>query len=482
LSGYFGRDVFGSSFGFDWGNATTSLRWNHVFNNKLFLNTTAYYSNYDYKLGTNLRNNSADSFSWSSNIVSYSLKPDFTFYITPNNSLTFGGQAIYFTFKPGLAIAKSAGETREFGQAAKFASETSAYIGNELKAGPKLSLQYGLRYSYYNYLGKGDAYEFVPQIYYIDEPARRRPILDVKSFKTGETIKSYGNFEPRFSMNYNMNTSTSLKLSYNRTAQYMHLMSNTAASTPLDVWTPSTNNIKPQLADQVALGVFKNFGENVNDYETSVELYYKDMYNQIDYIDNSDLFLNNFFEGDLLFGKGRAYGAEFYIKKNQGNLTGWTSYTLSRTERKIEGVNSNEWFPSRFDRTHVLNIVAMYDLNKKWSLSGNFAFSSGVPYTLPRGKFTYETYILPDNQNSSRNDARVPNYHRLDLSATMQAKRGLFKKGSANWVYSIYNVYNRRNPFSIYFRRDPENTSQTQAVRLAIFGSIVPAVTYNFKF
>ncbi|MES2795947.1 MAG: TonB-dependent receptor [Bacteroidota bacterium] len=482
ISGYFGRDVFGSQFGFNWGNSTTSLRWNHVFNNKLFLNTTAYYSNYEYQLGTNLRNNGKDSFEWNSNIISYSFKPDFTYYISPNNSLTFGGQAIYYTFKPGLAVATSAGETRTFGQADKFASEISAYIGNELKISPSFSMQYGLRYSNFDYLGEGYAYEFAPYIYKENENAQRRSMVNFKKYKSGQSIKRYGNWEPRFSANLQINSSSSLKLSYNRTAQYLHLMSNTAASTPLDIWTPSTNNIKPQIADQVAFGVFKNFGENLNDYETSVEVYYKKLQNQIDYIDNSDLFLNEYFEGDLLFGKGRAYGAEFYVKKNTGKFNGWVSYTLSRTERQVQGVNANKWFPSRFDRTHVTNVVAMYDINKRWSFSGNFAFYTGVPFSFPRGKFVYGNFILPDNENSSRNDSRVINYHRLDLSATLQAKKGPFKKGSANWVFSVYNTYNRRNAFSVYFRQNPDDSTITEAVKLSIFGSVLPAVTYNFKF
>jgi hypothetical protein len=482
LSGYFGRDVFGAQFGFNWGNSTTSLRWNHVFSNKLFLNTTAYYSNYDYQLGTNLKNNTKDSFEWNSNIISYSIKPDFTYYIGSSNSINFGGQVIYYTFKPGLAIAKSAGEVRSFGQAEKYAAEYSAYVGNELKAGKNIQLQYGLRYSLYNYLGKGAAYTFAPINIKPYTNAQRRPITDVKYFTKNQKIYDYGNLEPRLSANININKSSSIKLSYNRIAQYLHLMSNTAASTPLDIWTPSSNNIKPQIADQLALGFFKNFGENQNDYETSVELYYKKLQNQIDYIDNSDLFLNEFFEGDLLFGKGRAYGAEFYLKKNTGKLNGWVSYTLARTERLVPGVNAGRWYPSRFDRPHVLNTVAMYELNKRWQLSANFAYYTGVPFSFPRGKFYYDNFILPDNENSTRNDSRVSNYHRLDLSATLQAKRPLFRKGTANWVFSLYNAYNRRNAFSVYFRQNADNPQQTEAVKLSIFGSAVPAVTYNFKF
>jgi hypothetical protein len=481
LSGYFGRDVFGGDFGINWGNNTTSLRWNHIFNQRLFLNTTAYYSNYDYELGTNLKNDDKDSFNWQSNIISYSVKPDFTYYVSPNNSLTFGGQAIYYTFKPGLATATSAGEKNVFGAPSKFANEVSAYIGDELKLN-KLTLQYGLRYSHYNYLGKGTAYYFPNRPESGSDAAVRLLPTSTKEFSSGDKIQSYGNFEPRFSANLELNKLTSIKASYNRTAQYLHLLSNTAASSPLDVWTPSTNNIKPQLVDQVALGLFKNYGNNSNDYETSIEIYYKTMQNQIDYVDNSDLFLNATFEGDLVFGSGRAYGAEFYVKKNTGKFNGWVSYTASRTERQIIGVNSGNWFPSRFDRTHVASVVAIYDHSKKWSYSANFYLATGVPYTQPKGKFYYDYLALPDNGNSTRNDARVSPYHRLDVSATRQAKKGLFGKGSANWVFAVYNAYNRRNAFSQYFRTNPDDETKTEAVRLSIFGSFIPSVTYNFKF
>jgi hypothetical protein len=271
-----------------------------------------------------------------------------------------------------------------------------------------------------------------------------------------------------------------MKFSYNRMAQYLHLLSNTAAASPLDVWTPTTNNIKPQVANQLALGLFQNFKDNT--YEASVELYHKTMSNQVDYIQNSDLLLNELVEGDLLIGEGRAYGAEFYVKKAKGKLNGWISYTLSRSERKVLGINNSNWFPNRFDKTHVLNVVAIYDLKPRVSFSANFTYSTGTPATFPNSKFVWQGFALPHNFNDERNNSRIPPYHRLDLAATIKQKKKLFGKGEGEWVFSIYNTYNRRNPFSVFVRQNEDNPSQTEAVRYSVFGSIIPAVTYNFKF
>ncbi len=477
LSGYFGRDVFGADFGFNWGNATTTFRWNHVFNNKLFLNTTVFYSNYDYSLGTQRNDpNAKDSFNWSSNIINNSIKPDFSYYLNPKNTITFGGQATYYVFKPGLAIAKSAGETRTFGAPSKYGAEFATYIANEQKINDKLSLQYGLRYSYYQYLGKADSYT-------LDAPnttGDRRNVLKIIPFGDNEVIADYGNFEPRFAMNLGLGRNSSMKLSYNRTAQYIHLLSNTTASSPLDVWTPSSNNIKPQIADQVALGYFYNFKDN--DYESSVEVYYKDMQNQIDYVRGADLLLNPAAEADLIFGKGRAYGSEFYIKKNKGKFNGWISYTLARTERQMAGLNQGNWFPARVDKTHNISVVGIYDLNKKWSFSSNFTFFTGTPASFPTNKYIIQGVAIPHDYYDERNIYRISNYHRLDLAATLKPNRKLFKKGQGEYVFSIYNTYNRKNAFSEYVRQNPDDPSKTEAIRYAVFGSIIPAVTYNFKF
>ncbi|MDZ7936609.1 MAG: TonB-dependent receptor [Emticicia sp.] len=477
LSGYFGRDTFGSDFGFNWGNATTSFRWNHVFNNKLFLNNTIFYSNYDYALQSDLKEkNNQDAFRWKSNILTYSVKPDFTYYPNTKNTITFGGQLTYYTFNPGQAVAISGGVERQIGLADKFASEAAIYVGNEQKLTSKISLQYGLRYSLYNYLGKGNAFELSAS----NNDGERRNITKTTEYGWGKSIQQYGNFEPRFAANFSLGQDNSIKLSYNRLAQYIHLLSNTTASSPLDVWTPSSNNIKPQLADQYALGYFHNFSDNL--FETSVEIYYKDLYNQVDYVRNADLLLNPAVEADLLPGKGRAYGAEFYLKKVKGKFNGWISYTLARTERKVEGLNQNNWFPSRIDKTHNLSVVAIYDLNKRWTLSSNFSYSSGTPASFPTNKFVWQGYALPHNYYDTRNAYRIPASHRLDFAATRQTKYAFFKRGTGEWVFSVYNVYNRRNPFSVFVRQNETNPTQTEAVRYAVFGSVIPAVTYNFKF
>lgn len=476
-SGYFGRDVFGADFGFDWGNQTATARWNHIFNNKLFMNATAFYSNYDYGLESdrNNKNTSGDKFKWNSSITTKSFKPDFTYYLTPNNTITFGGQYLHYDSKPGEATASSNGEERNISILSRYADESSLYIGNDQKLNKWLSLQYGIRYSYFRNLGPGEAFEFQE----IAVGERKYPISE-KHYERNEVINQYGNWEPRFSAKIEVSPSASLKASYNRTAQYLHLLSNTAASSPLDVWTLSSKIIKPQLADQVALGWFQNFQDNT--YEASVEVYYKKLQNQIDYVRNSDLLLNKYFEGDLLFGNGRAYGTELYVKKNKGKLTGWFSYTLARTERKIEGINNNGWFPARFDKTHNLSVVALYQLNDRWSFSSNFAFNTGTPATFPTNRFEWGGWALPQNVNDSRNAARIPAYHRLDLGATLKSKKKLFGIGQGEWVFSVYNAYNRRNPFSMYVRQNEDNNLKTEAVRYAVIGSVIPAVTYNFKF
>src|SRR5690606_11342878 len=360
-SGYFGRDVFGGgSFGFEWGNATATARWNHIFSPKLFMNLTAYYSNYDYSLSAG-EETDVNAFIWKSRIISSSIKPDFTFYLSPNNQVTFGGQYIHYHAKPASAFAISENERIDLSQAPKYADESALYVGNEQKIGERLSLQYGLRFSLFRNLGPGIYYEYID----VDPGRRKQPVLPGESYSKGEVVKQYANWEPRLALNVGVTNTASIKASYNRTAQYLHLLSNTAASSPLDVWTLSSPDIKPQTADQVALGWFQNFADNA--YDFSVEVYYKKLYNQIDYVPSSDLLLNNYVEGDLLFGKGRAYGTEFYLKKNKGKLNGWISYTLSRTERQIETISNNNWFPARFDKPHHLNLVAIYDLNKRLS-------------------------------------------------------------------------------------------------------------------
>lgn len=473
LSGYLGRDVFGfgDDAGFNWGNATTTLRWNHLFSDKLFANVTAYYSNYDYMI--NFGSDATNKFDWDARIKNYSIKPEFNLFLTPKNQIRFGGQSILYNFEPGNAVGVSEGEVTDLTIPEKFAFEHALFIENEQELSTKLSVNYGLRFSLFSYIGEGTAYEFG-----VAAPGLRRPVTGATEYDQWENIKTHTNLEPRLSLKYQMTEDKSLKLSYNRMTQYIHLISNTAASTPVDIWTPSTNNIKPQLADQVAIGYFQNFDDNK--YEFSAETFYKKMSHLVDYIDGADILLNEFLEGDLLEGQGRAYGLELMMKKNKGKLNGWVSYTLSRSERQVEGINNDEWYASRFDQTHNLSITSFYDLNKRWSFSANFALISGTPTTLPTTRIQQQGYIIPINNNAARNNVRIPMYHRLDVSATLQGKKNSQRRWQGEWVFSIYNVYAKRNPFSIFTRQG--EASLTEAVRLSVIGNFIPSVSYNFKF
>lgn len=473
FSTYIGRDAFGAPGAkFDWGNQTATFRWNHLFSKKLFSNFTTYYSKYDYQLGFGTGKN---TFNWKSNIINYSIKPDFTYYINSKNTLTFGAVATYYIFSPGDAVSSDEGSTIQFGLPKKYALENAVYVENEQKVNDKLSLKYGIRVSNFNYIGKGSAITLERPV-----AAQRAVVTETKDYAKGEVIQSYNVPEPRFSANYKLSKMSSFKASYNRMSQYLHLISNTAASVPLDVWTPSTNNIKPQIADQVALGYFKNIGKGI-DYEISVETYYKALQNQIDYIDGADLLLNTQLEADLLSGKGRAYGLELYFKKNTGKLTGWVSYTLSKSERQVDGISKNQWYNNRFDRRHNLNIVASYELTKKWTLSSSFVLGSGTPTNLPNTKYSFQGIQgIPQNANDLRNNVTIKPYHRLDFSATYVHKKTA--KWESNWVFGVYNVYGRRNPFSYYTRTNPDNVMATQLIRYSVIGSIIPSVSWNFKF
>jgi hypothetical protein len=473
-SGYLGRDVFGSSiFSFNWGNTTATARWNHIFNQKLFMNITAFYSNYEYQLQFKAPN--GQGFKWNSNIVNYSVKPDFTYFLNSKNTIRFGAQALFYDFLPYKATGQFANGSVQFLSDHRYGVEYSAYIGNEHKILPRLTIEYGLRVSLYNYLGKGKAFIFGDTA--LNEPT---PLKETKLYKSGQVIQSYLNPEPRLSINYVINNVSSIKASYNRMAQYIQLISNTAASTPLDVYTIASNNLKPLVADQGSVGYFRNFRENM--FEASVELYFKYLKNQLDYIDNADLFINPTVENQLLQGLGRAYGSEFYLKKNKGKLTGWISYTLSKTERLVPGISNGDWFKSRYDRTHCLNTSVSYDLTKRWSVSANFIYLTGVPSTFPNSKIQVQNFNIPYNTTGERNNYRVTAYNRLDFGATYNFKKNERRRYKQTLVFSVYNVYNRRNAFSIFFRTKDGQPQQTEAVRLSIVGSIVPAITYNFNF
>ena len=483
ISSYVGRDVFkfDARQGFNWGNRTGTVRWNHLFNDRLFSNFTAIYSNYDYQLafGSDDRN----KFEWDSNVETYNFKPEFTYFVNTNNELSIGAELINYRFEPANAIGVSDGEITDITLPDKYAFEGALYVGNEQKIS-SLTLSYGLRYSLYSYYGPGDRYEFGEPIFSGD----RRPLISVSKVEGRESIKNYSSLEPRLSINILLGKSSSVKASYNRMTQYIHLLSNTAASSSLDVWTPSTNNIKPEIADAYVIGYFKNFKNNT--YEASIELYYKDLQNQIDYIDGADLLINKYLEGDLLTGIGRAYGLEFLFKKNRGRFNGWLSYTIGRSELKIDGINKFQWYPTRYDQTHNFKITSTYKISDRVQFSGNFVYLTGTPVTFPSSKFVIQGFVIPHNASNSRHQFRIPDYHRLDFSVTIKGreekKNGKVRKNDSELIIGVYNVYNRRNPFSIYFSQGDGMVTDSyvpgEVTRLSIIGSFVPSITYNFKF
>ena len=481
LSGYLGRDNFFLSDlgGFEWGNQTVSARWNHLFSEKLFSNVTAYYSNYDYEIKFG-DDTGANRFDWDAQIVTYGLKSDFSWFISPKNQIRFGGQLLAYEFEPGNAQGITEGEVANISVSTRYALEGGLYLENELTVSNRLKVDYGLRFSYFDYTGKGDAYFFEE-----NPEGGRKTLTGSESFDQWESIENYGNLEPRFSLRYTLSSKSSIKASYARTAQYIHLVSNTTASTPVDIWTPSTNNVQPQIGDQYSLGYFRNFANN--QIEASVELYYKDMDNLVEYIDGADLILNERLEGDLIEAEGRAYGLEFLLEKKNGPLTGWLSYTLSRSERQAPSINNGEWYPSRFDQTHNFSIAGFYELNKRWTFSATWVYNTGTPTTFSTSRFYQQGYLVPHNATNARNNVRLPDYHRLDISATLNSKEKPNKRWKSYWVFSVYNLYNRRNPFDIFFRQEqvrPQigETINSEAVRLSVIGNFIPSVSYNFSF
>ncbi|MCB9225287.1 MAG: TonB-dependent receptor [Crocinitomicaceae bacterium] len=466
LSGYMGRDVFafGEFFRIDWGNATIATRWNHVFNDKLFMNTTATFSNYDYYLG---QPTGLDAYEWTSNIKDFYLKSDFTYYINPNHTLKFGGLGSYHIIDPGSA--KGVGESilDEFVVPKTNALEYAAYVSHKVSVGKRFNAEYGLRFSAFQNIGATTYYTY-------DDLHKLKDTVNVAK---GEIYNTYFGLEPRAGVTFVINEATSLKASYNRTRQYVHLASNSTATSPLDIWFPSSPNVKPQLADQIAMGYFQNFYKDM--FQASVEVYYKQMKNAIDFKDHATLLLNPYLERELRFGRAFAYGSEFLIKKNKGNLTGWISYTLSRTQKKIDGINNNELYFAKYDKTHDLAVIVSYNLKDRWNFSSNFVYSTGAAVTMPIGKMEYMGMTVPIY--SERNGKRMPNYHRLDIAVAYNPKKNDDRRWKSEWVLSVYNVYNRANPYNITFKSDANDPTKTKAEMLYLFG-IVPSITYNFTF
>jgi len=485
ISGYFGRDVFNlnKSFVNTYGNSVLNLRWNHLFDEKLFSNMSFIYSDYYYGLKLDII-----GFNWDSGIKNYNFKYDFKHYLSNKIKLTYGNNSIYYDFNPGRIEPSNDNSSINPEQLAKkYAFESAFYVDAEHELSKKITVSYGLRYSMFYRLGEQtlNTYEnnqaviFNP-IFQIYESATPTGTI---SYKKNETIANFDNWEPRLGISYAFNDDQSIKASYNRMTQYLHLISNTQSPTPLDVWVPSDNFLKPQLLDQFALGYFQNFKND--DYSLEIETYYKNIQDRVDYIDGANLIANEAIERVVLSGKARAYGLEVLFRKNHDQFTGWIAYTLSRSEQQIEGrtpeetgINNGQWYRTGYDKLNDISVVGNYKLDEKWRFGANFSLQTGQPVTFPNGQYEYNGITVPSY--SLRNENNLPTYHRLDVSATLTPTSNTGRKWQGEWVFGIYNVYNRMNAASITFQQNKE-TASNEAIRLSIFG-FIPSVTYNFKF
>jgi len=465
LSGYFGKDNlgFGNTFGINYGNTTATFRWNHILSSRLFSNTSLIYSKYNYQVNVNQTNNNIGITSY---IKDYHLKEDLQYYANADNKINFGIDVIDHNTSPGVISASKTSSYNALTLQDKHALESAIYLSHDLSLSDKININYGLRANLFTVMGPGKFYTY-------DSSGKA---TDSVNYGSGKTVKNYFNLEPRFSMSFKLNASSSVKVAYTRTTQNLHLLSTSTSANPTDVWIPSSNNVKPEIADQVSIGYFRNFRDN--QYEFSAETYYRDMQNQIDYKNGAQLIANQNVESQLIFGKGRSYGLELFLKKKYGGkFNGWVSYTLSRTERQFAGVNNFSWYPANQDRTHNISVVGIYKVNKKWTLSADFVYYTGNAVTWPSGKYQVNGQVA--FVYTERNGYRMPAYNRLDIGATLQGKKT--KKFDSNWNFSIYNLYGAQNPYSIQFQQDPGNPAKTQAIQYALF-RWVPSATYNFKF
>ncbi len=463
LSGYFGRDKLGvSTFGLTWGNITGTARWNHVINDKLFSNTSFIVSNYIYQIG--IKSNGS-TISINSTLQDYNLKEEFQFFPNSRNKMKFGINSIHHSIIPGQVEAGEGSGANTILQKPRLSWENAAYFSNEWSVSENFNVIYGLRGTGFSQLGNGGNYFTYTS---------SGDIATTTIYAQNKIINSYFNLEPRITASFIFSKSASIKGGYARNVQNIHLISNTTGDNPTDIWIPSSKNIKSEIADQVSLGWFKNFSDNK--FEMSIESYYKATQNQIDYRDGANTFSNDLLEGELLYGIGRAYGLETYIKKTSGKFTGWISYTLSKTEKKINGINNNDWYNAKQDRTHDLSVVGIFDLNKKITISATFVLYTGNAITLPSGKY----YVNNQVQwlYSDRNGGRMPLYHRMDLAVTWYKKQT--DKYESSWNFSIFNVYGHENAYSLSFKESADHT-KTEIVQTSLF-KMIPAITYNFKF
>lgn len=481
ISGYFGRDKFDFAglFGNSWGNKTATIRWNHLFNKKLFCNQTFIYSDFDYYFKFNF--SEASNLEFLQGIRDFSYKTDFSWYYNPANKFNFGGIITHHNFNPGeiKPLTSESFLKNNIIMDRRKALESALYAEHEHKFNTRFKVRYGVRYSIFNNIGSSKEYKFS-----YDSLGAPPVVTDTISYKKNSIYNTYSGFEPRMSASYNFTKNDALKFSYNRTFQYLQQASNTAFALPTDQWIPANINIKPQVSDQIAVGYFKNFDLGL---ETSVEVYYKWMKNQVDFRDNAQLFLNDYVYGELLTGKGWSYGSEFFVKKTKGNFKGFVSYTLSRSMRQIDGINSNKAYPTNTDRTHNLTVNTTYEINSKWDVNLNFVYITGNPITLPQGRWEYDGRVIPFY--GPRNSQRFPAYHRMDAGINYypkKRKKGIFEN---SWNLSVYNLYGRKNPYSILTgtrkikgENDKEiNTGIPITEQIALF-RWVPSITWNFKF
>ncbi|HEX7493517.1 MAG TPA: TonB-dependent receptor [Bacteroidales bacterium] len=462
FSCYLGRDNFnlGGVLGLNWGNVTATSRWNHIINDKIFSNTSLIFNKYSYNFNVAVGNLTMKVIS---EIQDWNLKEDLHLYLNSKNTIKFGFNSIYHTFVPSKVDSSAFFHIRSMDN--KYALENAFYISNEQTISTHIKASYGLRYSLFSSIGPGTVYTY----------NKVSDVVDSITYSKGKIFNTFGGFEPRLLVNYVINDSSSVKISYARTRQYIHLLSNTTSTTPFDLWIPSNINILPEIADQYTLGYFRNFSNNM--YETSVEVYYKTMQNQIDYRNGANLILNNKVEAQLVFGKGWGYGAEFLVRKKYGKLTGWISYTLSKTKRQFSDINDGNIFLAKQDRPNNIAIVGMYELNPRLTFSATWIYISGNVVTFPSGRYYIDGNVVP--YYTERNGYRMPDYHRLDIGLTWQRKKTA--RFESNWNFSIYNVYARANAYAINFQQDPNDPTKMQAVQLSLF-RFVPAITYNFKF
>jgi hypothetical protein len=464
LSGYFGRDKLGlaNTFGIDWGNATGTFRWNHFLTDRLFSNTSLIFSNYSYKISIS---GSTATFDITSKIRDYNVKHEYQFFANPKNTIRFGINSIYHTVTPGQITASEGSAINPIKLQERFGLESAVYASDQWNATERINVTFGARVSAFNALGEGDFYSF-------DESGN---VSDTTSYASGKIVKTYVNIEPRISAGFILDSASSIKISYARNVQNLHLLSNSVSTSPTDLWVMSSAIIKPEIADQYAIGYYRNFRENA--IEFSAEIYYKAMQNQVDYKNGANTQANELIEGELLFGIGRAYGVELFVKKKYGKFTGWVGYTLSRSERKIDEINKGSWYPVKQDRTHDVSIVAMYQIVPKLSLAATWVFNTGSAVTFPSGKYMVDGQVV--FLYTERNGYRMPAYHRMDIGVTWENKKT--EKFESSWNFSVYNLYGRENAYTISFREDPNDPTKTQAVQTSLF-RFIPSITYNFRF